>query len=70
MNRKDIRFQIDNNNQKIRELMDKFDFTLNDELNKLLQANDDLRAQCDHEFVDGFCKWCDEFQGDEENLDD
>lgn len=60
MSGNEIREKIDANNALIRDLMDKFDFTLNDKLNALLKLNEDLREICCHEYIDGVCKWCDD----------
>jgi hypothetical protein len=54
-NIKDI---IDKNNQKIEELLTPGTFILNQEIYHLQQENASLRAQCKHEFINGFCKWC------------
>jgi hypothetical protein len=54
-NIKDI---IDKNNQKIEELLTPETFILNQEIYHLQQKNALLRAQCKHEFTNGFCKWC------------
>lgn len=58
MSGNEIRIKVDENNEKIRSLMDKFDFTLNNKLNELLELNEELRAVCPHEYEDGVCKWC------------
>lgn len=58
----EIREKVDQNNELIRQLMNKFDFTLNDKLTTLINMNNDLRAICQHEFIDGVCKYCDEIE--------
>lgn len=62
MSGNEIRVKVDENNLKIRKLMDKFDFTLNSKLEELLEENEKLRSQCDHIFQNGNCIWCDEFE--------
>lgn len=52
-----IRQRIDENNLKIQAALNKF--ILTDEINKLMKENMDLREGCHHEYVNGFCKWCD-----------
>jgi hypothetical protein len=61
MNGNEIRKQIDLNNAQIRKLLDKF--VLTDEIQKLMKDNDYLRAQCNHNFIDGVCTYCDSFEG-------
>ena len=63
MNGNEIRKKIDENNEKIREMTTSF--VLNPDIRKLLFENDKLRAQCQHEFEDGVCKYCDAFEGEE-----
>ena len=57
MNGQQIRARIDENNAKIRAALNKF--VLTDEINKLMQDNEELRVICRHEFVNGWCKYCD-----------
>ena len=57
MNGQEIRNRIDENNKKIHAALNKF--ILNDEINKLVKQNADLRSICKHEFVGGVCKFCD-----------
>lgn len=54
-NIKDI---ITANNKKIEELITPGTFVLNKEIVRLQEQNAQLRAQCKHEFENGFCKWC------------
>ena len=56
-----IRKQIDENNAKIRQLVNTF--VLTDEIQNLMKANDAIRAGCQHQFVDGVCEYCDSFEG-------
>ena len=60
MSGKEIRNLIDINNKKIRELSETF--ILTDEIKKLLDKNDELRSQCEHNFIDGVCEYCDAFE--------
>ena len=55
----EIRIKIDENNEKIRSMLD--NFILNTEIKKLMNANDELRAQCTHIYEDGVCIYCDKF---------
>ena len=57
MNGNDIRQRIDENNKKIQKALNKF--VLTDEINKLMKENQELRFLCEHEFVNGVCKYCD-----------
>jgi len=61
MNGKEIRSRINLNNEKIRIALDRF--ALTDEINNLMKENDKLRQQCQHNFVDGVCEYCDSFEG-------
>ena len=61
MNGIEIRKKIDENNAKIRQALDKF--VLTDEIQRLMEDNDRLRANCQHHFVDGACEYCDSFEG-------
>lgn len=61
MNGIEIRKKIDENNLKIQKLTTSF--ILTDEIKKIMDENDILRAQCKHEFIDGVCKYCDAFEG-------
>lgn len=55
---KDIKMQIDYNNQMIESLLSPNKFTLNNTVAKLLKENEELQNQCQHEFEDGYCKYC------------
>ena len=57
MNGQQIRQQIDANNAKMKELLNRF--VLTNEINQLMQDNEDLRFICQHDFENGFCKYCD-----------
>lgn len=57
-----IRRNIDKNDEKMRNLFNAGQFTLNKEVLELINENEKIRATCEHEFVDGVCKWCDELE--------
>lgn len=61
MSGNEIRERIDSNNARIRAALDKF--VLTDEIQRLMKDNDNLRAQCQHHFIDGTCEYCDGFEG-------
>ena len=55
----EIKKKIDYNNNLIEDLMDPCTFTLNEAICKLMKENDDLRAQCAHEYnEEGICIYC------------
>lgn len=58
MTNEEIKIKIDKNNQQIENLMNPNIFTLNNAVAALLKENDALQAQCQHEFEDGYCKYC------------
>ena len=51
-----VRQKIDANNKKIEELFSAGQFTLNNEVQDLLNANQKLQNQCKHKYVNGICK--------------
>ena len=53
----DIRKKINENNERIQFLLNKF--VLTDELNELMEDNERMREECEHKFVDGVCIYCD-----------
>ena len=55
---KDIKMQIDYNNQMIESLLSPNKFTLNNTVARLLKENDELQKQCEHNFQDGYCIYC------------
>lgn len=57
MNGQEIRKHIDENNIKIHTALNKF--VLTNEINRLVKENAELRSICNHEFIDGVCKFCD-----------
>ena len=54
----EIKQKIDANNKLIETLLNPSMFTLNNTVKDLLKENDDLQAQCTHNFVDGYCEYC------------
>jgi hypothetical protein len=54
----EIKEKIDANNKIIKTLLDPSTFTLNNVVKELLIENDALQAQCTHNFVDGYCEYC------------
>ena len=53
----EIRAKITENNKKLDEALRQF--ILTDEVKKLLEENAKLREQCNHNFVNGICEYCD-----------
>lgn len=60
MSGNEIRIKIDENNEKMQSLLS--DFVLTGEIKELLAQNEKLRSICNHEFIDGVCKYCDEME--------
>ena len=54
----EIKEKIDANNKLIETILNPTAFTLNNTVKDLLKENDDLQAQCTHNFVDGYCEYC------------
>lgn len=54
----EIKEKIDANNKLIETLLNPTAFTLNNTIKDLLKENDELQAQCAHNFVDGYCEYC------------
>ena len=54
----EIKEKIDANNKLIETILNPTAFTLNNTVKELLKENDDLQAQCTHNFVDGYCEYC------------
>lgn len=59
MVQQNIRETINKNNDIIEKSFTLGTFVLNEEAMLAQQQNAQLRQQCSHEFVDGFCVWCD-----------
>lgn len=58
MNGEEIKAKILFNNQKIEALLDPSVFILQPEVQKYLEENEELRAQCPHVFQGGKCIYC------------
>lgn len=58
MKLEEIREKINFNNQMIEKLIDPTIFILQPEIEAYLKENDELRAICTHQFVDGICVYC------------
>jgi len=58
MNQNEIKQKILFNNQKLETLIKPGQFVLNPEIANLLKENDELRAQCNHEYENGVCIYC------------
>ena len=58
LNKADIKREIDLNNQLIESLLKPNEYTLNNSVAKLLEANAALQSKCTHEFEDGYCIFC------------
>ena len=54
----EIKQKIDSNNELIEQLLSPNVFTLNTTIMKLLEENRKLQAQCNHNFVGGYCEYC------------
>lgn len=54
----EIKEEIDRNNKLIQDLLNPSEFILNNTIRDLLKANEELQAQCTHNFVDGYCEYC------------
>ena len=62
----EIRKKIDANNERIIEIASKIQFTLNEEVNELLQENRKLQEQCAHAYdEEGICIFCDKMRDNE-----
>ena len=58
MTQLEIKNRIDANNKVIETLFTPNVFTLNNTVAVLLKENDELRSQCQHSYVDGYCEYC------------
>lgn len=54
----EIKQKIDENNSIIEQLVTTNKFTLNNTVAKLLEENKKLQAQCQHNFINGYCEYC------------
>lgn len=55
----EIRKRIDECNEKIEEVFNPTQFVLNSETVELMEEIAKLQLQCEHNFVDGVCEFCD-----------
>ena len=55
----EIRRAIDLNNQLINTLLTPNQFTLNNEVARLVRENKNYQSQCQLHFVGGYCEFCD-----------
>lgn len=53
-----IKEKIDSNNAIIANILSPNIFTLNSTVANLLEENRKLQAQCQHNFVGGYCEYC------------
>lgn len=53
-----IKEKIDSNNKIIESILTPNQFTLNNTVKELLKENDELQAQCEHFFENGYCVYC------------
>ena len=58
MDKFELKAKIDENNKMIERLLNPNQFILNNTVKELLKENDELQAQCEHEFEDGYCIYC------------
>ncbi len=58
MKGEEIREKILFNNQKIEEIFDPSIFILQEQVVKLQEENEKLRAECPHKFENGVCIYC------------
>ena len=48
--------KINENNKRLKELLNKFVFT--NEIKSIIKENNDLKKVCPHEYINGICKYC------------
>jgi hypothetical protein len=58
MTQLEIKQRIDTINKTIESLFTPNVFTLNNTVADLLKEYDELKAQCVHSYVDGYCEYC------------
>lgn len=58
MTQKEIYEKINMNNNRIKDIMQPNIFTLNNTVSDLLKENRELQDQCQHEYEDDVCVWC------------
>lgn len=58
MTNQEIKSKIDENNKIIESLLKPGQFVLNEQISDLLKQNESLRAECTHQFENGYCVFC------------
>lgn len=58
MTKDELKQKVDANNKVIEEFATPSFFTLNKKVMNAISENFYLRSICDHEFENGFCKYC------------
>lgn len=59
MKGKDVKFCLDKNTAELEALLREGTFVLNPRIRELLEENEEIRSQCEHELVeDGVCAYC------------
>lgn len=58
MTNEEINQKIKANYARLEDIVTPWIFTLNNEAKKILEENQQLQEQCEHEFVDGRCVYC------------
>lgn len=58
----EIRKNIDACKKRLNELYDPQVFTLIGEIEDIMRELEQVRSQCKHDYIDGYCKWCDKEQ--------
>ena len=53
-----IREKINQNNLTMQNLFNPSQFTLSEDMARLLEENANLRLQCPHHYVNGVCEYC------------
>lgn len=58
MTNEEINQKIKANYARLEDIVTPWIFTLNNEAKKILEENQQLQEQCEHEFVEGRCVYC------------
>lgn len=58
MTGEEINQKINENNDRIEQLLVAHNFILNTQVNELIQQNKALQESCSHNFQNGCCKYC------------
>lgn len=58
MTNEEINQKIKTNYARLEDIVTPWIFTLNNEAKKILEENQQLQEQCEHEFVEGRCVYC------------